>query len=228
MNRILCPVDFSEASLLALEYATQIAEKHDSSLKIVHVVTDSEYNEELNTHGEKAFDILKEEISSKLGALALEINDSTVRGYEICSYEVLFGDFVEKIIEIIEKENTSMVVMGTYGAKDVSEARMGSNTVKVMNKSTVPVLCIPSKAEYYDFERIVYGSELDENDRLMLQQVINFALPYDSHLYLVHVAEDAKKKDRDYKKYADEIKTYFSYRKMEVEELRLLQWYHKN
>ncbi len=218
MNRILCPVDFSEASLTALEFATKIAEKHGSSLSIIHVVTSSEYNDKLPESGAAAYQLMIEEIEYKLGALSLEINDATEHDYEICSYEVVSGDFTEKIIETIIDKNISMVVMGTYGVKDVNEASMGSNTVKIMNKSQIPVLSIPANAEYHDFDRIVYGSEFSEDDKIMLQQVINFAFPFDSHIYLVHVTENGEKDEKDYKDYVDEIQSFINYQKLDVEE----------
>lgn len=218
MNRILCPIDFSDASLTALEYATRIAEKHGSSLKIVHVITSNEYNDKLVESGDEAFQIMRAEIGAKLGAISLEINDASEHDYDICTQEILYGDFTDRLVETIEKENMSMVVMGTYGAKDVSEARMGSNTVKIMDKSKIPVLSIPANAVYHDFDRIVYGSELDDDDKLMLKQVINFLIPYDSHLYLVHVTENPEKDKEAYKNYTEEIKSYINYKKLDVEE----------
>ncbi|NNF33670.1 MAG: universal stress protein [Saprospiraceae bacterium] len=218
MNRILCPVDFSDASLTALEYATEIAEKHGSSLKIVHVITSNEYNEKLVESGDEAFQQIREEIGTKLGVISLEINDASQHDYDICTQEILYGDFTDRIAETIEKENISLVVMGTYGAKDVNEARMGSNTVKVMDKSKIPVLSIPANAGYQNFDRVVYGSELDDEDKLMLQQVVNFLVPYDSHLYLVHVTENPDKDKEVYKKYTEEIKSYINYKKLDVEE----------
>lgn len=218
MNRILCPLDFSDASLTALEFATRIAEKHSSSLKLVHVITSSEYNEKLVESGDVAFQLMREEIGTKLGAISLEINDASKHDYEICTHEILFGDFTEKLTETIQKENISMVVMGTYGAKDVNEASMGSNTVKIINKSKIPVLSIPTNAEYHDFDRIVYGSELDTEDKMMLKQVINFLFPFNSHLYLVHVTENPQKDKEVYKDYSDEIKSYINYDKLDVEE----------
>jgi len=100
----------------------------------------------------------------------------------------------------------------------VNEARMGSNTVKIINKSKIPVLSIPANAEYHDFDRIVYGSEFNDQDKFMLQQVINFILPYNSHLYLVHVTENPEKDKELYKGYAEEIKSYINYHKLDVEE----------
>lgn len=218
MNRILCPLDFSEASLTALEFASRIAEKHSSSLKVVHVITSNEYNEKLVESGDVAFQLMREEVSTKLGAISLEINDASEHDYEICTHEILFGEFTEKLIETIQKENISMVVMGTYGAKDVNEAGMGSNTVKIINKSKIPVLSIPANAKYHDFDRIVYGSELDAEDKFMLKQVINFLLPFDSHLYLVHVTENTQKDKEEYQNYSEEIKSYINYHKLDVEE----------
>lgn len=44
MSKILCPVDFSETSLNAIEFATEIAAKNQSVLTLLYVFTENEFN----------------------------------------------------------------------------------------------------------------------------------------------------------------------------------------
>ena len=218
MNRILCPVDFSEASLTALEFATRIGERHGSSLKLIHVITPGEYNQVLSIEDGDEYEVLKKGIKSKLQVLCTEINDASKSDYEICTCEVLSGDLTDKVVEISESENISMIVMGTEGIKDMQEARMGSNTVNVITNSRIPVLAVPAGIQYHNFKRIVYGSELGDDDKLFLQQIINFAVPFDSRINIVHVSESSAGAKSEYDKYVDNVKSYFTYPKLRIEE----------
>ena len=218
MNKILCPVDFSKASLVALEFATRIAEKHSSSILLVHVITEEEYNIKLDKTQDDILEKIKTEVENKLQVLMNEINVNTWRDYDICSFRILYGDLDEQIINLGEEESMALIVMGTDGASDISEERMGSNTVKVISGSNIPVLSVPGNAAYSDFKRIVYGSELSEEDKMYLRQVINFAIPFDSRIYLIHVSEHEDRTKSIYAEYVEKIKSYFDYRKLSVEE----------
>ena len=217
MNRILCPVDFSDACMTAVEFATKIAEKHSSSILLAHVITTEEYDDMLDENRDETLEKIHAEIEKKLQILTGEVNINTGSDYFICTYKILYGELTNEIVELSKKENVSLIVMGTNGASDINEVRMGSNTVKVINRSHIPVLSVPANTAYKDFSRIVYGSELSDEDKTILRQVINFAIPFDSRIYLVHVSESQGKKD-DYDKYVETINSYLNYKKLKVEE----------
>ena len=44
MKKLLCPIDFSEVSLNALEFAVAIGEKEKSELAIINIFTRSDFN----------------------------------------------------------------------------------------------------------------------------------------------------------------------------------------
>ena len=218
MNSILCPVDFSSASLNALEYATRIALKHKSSIKLVHVVTEEEYNEQLAEDPERTVDHYKDAANERLSLIANEINTTEGLDYEMCRPEVATGELLENIEEISSDENISLIVMGTTGVTDIEEARVGSNTVAVIEKVDTPVLCIPDGISYSDFDRIVYGSTMEKVDREVLQPILNFAVPFDARIYVVHIAEEGKDEDEEYTSYVEEMKSYFVYEKLGFEQ----------
>lgn len=218
MNRILCPVDFSDACLTAVEFATKIAEKHSSSILLAHVITTEEYDLKLDENREGTLEEISREIEEKLQLLTGEVNVNAESDYDICTYKILYGELTEEIVELSKNENMSLIVMGTNGVSDIKEVRMGSNTVKIIDHAHIPVLSVPANTEYKDFSRIVYGSDLSEEDKSSLRQVINFAIPFDSRIYLVHVSESQEKKKGAYDKYVETINSYFHYKKLKVEE----------
>ncbi|MCH7512747.1 MAG: universal stress protein [Bacteroidetes bacterium] len=218
MNNILCPIDFSGASLTAIEFAGKIAKKHSSTVKMLHVITEGEYAENLSK-SEDYYKNIEKKPAQKLKALADEINKNHSLGYELCSFEITEGDLIEKIADVTEAEKISLIVMGTTGVSDINEARVGSNTVKVIENTDIPVLCIPENIMFYAFKRIVYGSTFSSDDKEFFQSVVNFAVPFDSRIYVVHITNNNDAiSDENYQNYVSNMKSYFVYEKLGFEQ----------
>lgn len=218
MNNILCPIDFSGASLTAIEFAGKIAKKHSSTVKMLHVITEVEYAENLSK-SEDYYKNIEKKPAQKLKALADEINKNHSLGYELCSFEITEGDLIEKIADVTEAEKISLIVMGTTGVSDINEARVGSNTVKVIENTDIPVLCIPENIMFYAFKRIVYGSTFSSDDKEFFQSVVNFAVPFDSRIYVVHITNNNDAiSDENYQNYVSNMKSYFVYEKLGFEQ----------
>jgi nucleotide-binding universal stress UspA family protein len=214
MNNILCPIDFSEASINALEYCVRIAEKHRSSIRLIHVITPEEYVDELGRNPDQSLKNLEEKPEHKLEKLLNEI--SSELPLDMSSMGVFEGDLIDKLKEVIEAESISLVVMGTEGVSDVQEARFGSNTVKLIEDTEVPILCVPPNASYVPISNIVYGSEFTVEDKEHLQQIINFAFGFNARVTLVHVS--ASGEERKYGEYVENMKSYFVYDKLSFEQ----------
>jgi nucleotide-binding universal stress UspA family protein len=61
MKKILCPIDFSEVSLNALEFAVAIGEKENSDITLLNIFTPADFNKILNTeHVKEEFEKLQE------------------------------------------------------------------------------------------------------------------------------------------------------------------------
>ena len=218
MNNILCPIDFSGASLTAIEFAGKIAKKHSSTVKMLHVITEVEYAENLSK-SEDYYKNIEKKPAQKLKALADEINKNHSLGYELCSFEITEGDLIEKIADVTEAEKISLIVMGTTGVSDINEARVGSNTVKVIENTDIPVLCIPENIMFYAFKRIVYGSTFSSDDKEFFQSVVNFAVPFDSRIYVFHITNNNDAiSDENYQNYVSNMKSYFVYEKLGFEQ----------
>jgi nucleotide-binding universal stress UspA family protein len=65
-----------------------------------------------------------------------------VRGVSDVRREVLSGDPVEVILNVIENEDVDLVVLGTHGRKGLEHTVFGSVAENVVRRSPVPVLTI--------------------------------------------------------------------------------------
>lgn len=214
MNNILCPVDFSAASINAVEFAVRIAQSHNSSVRLLHVITPDLYTEHLEDAPDEGVNSFHDEPEKRLQSIIEAIN--TDNKVEISSMEVVEGELIEKLSERIEHERISLVVMGTEGVTDVQEARVGSNTIQMIEETDVPVLCVPENARYTDPRHIIYATEFDTTDREHLQPIINFALGWDARITLVHV--NSRLDPDGFQSYVSEMKSYFVYEKLYFEQ----------
>ncbi len=76
------------------------------------------------------------------------------------------GNLITALKKLIEVQQPDLIVMGTNGASGLKKLIIGSNTVKVISKTRVPVLVIPGMARFKNYfrkgkNRIVLATDLD-------------------------------------------------------------------
>ena len=148
IRTILCPIDFSEISAKALEYAVFLASYHHAELLILHVV------EQL--HEFEHYQILvltPQELAEKMEKQAYEeLNRLTEQIKKTVKVETVVRQgkpFVEIIKEAKEKD-MDLIVMASHGRTGVSHMLMGSVAEKVVRKASCPVLIVRNKNTQFD------------------------------------------------------------------------------
>lgn len=136
---ILCPVDFSDASRVALQYAGTIAERFRGRL-IVLFVNDPL----LVAAAAAAYD------ERGLGATTMKelgrFVDRALRGRRGPSptCRVALGNPAREILKATRRLRCDAIVMGTSGAGAAGRLFFGSTTNRVLRSTTVPVLAVPA------------------------------------------------------------------------------------
>lgn len=216
MKKILCPVNFSDTALNALEYACNIANLHRGSLTIFHVVTNDEYNEILeNKEGPFHEQIEKgsRELVNKLQTLCQE--SSSLYADLQCQFEIGYGSLTNSVIEFAKKEHYDLIVMGNEGVTDVTEAMDGSSTVKVIERAPCPVLCVPFQADFQGLQKVVYGTEFRDADRKALHHLLLMLQPIGSYIEVLHILKSSDKSSRDKaQRQMDELKSYLNFKRV--------------
>jgi nucleotide-binding universal stress UspA family protein len=141
LNVIVVPTDFSERSLVALDYAVGLADKYDAKLKVLFV----------NEPGLKISDMAWVGVD-KRAMDGEKIKESRRNMEEIvlkriptdvsADAEIIHGEAVEKIIEYAENVNADLIVMATHGRTGVSKVLLGSVAEQVVRKAPCPVLTL--------------------------------------------------------------------------------------
>lgn len=220
MKRILCPTDFSEASLNAIEYAAKIGEQHHSKITLLYVIIEDQINDVIKKGGDDlsleewkllAIDKLKK-ISQEVKSLSLE------NGLVDCDYVLIVGDLIKTIVKYCKDERYDLIIMGTSGVRDVTEEYMGSNTYKLIQKSHCPVMCVPIRAMYNGFNKVVYATDYQEEDKVMIQEMIFFCYPFNAQLDILHISKTNALIDQAvYDQFKTELKNFILYENINFE-----------
>jgi len=138
-KRLLCPVDFSESSLAALEFAFSLAQEGDAELTILHVFDAGE--ESLTDRPINVPEYrrqLEHDLTVKLDAL---VPDS-VRSWCRPLTRTAHGKAYREILGIATEENCDLIVMGVHGRNALDLMLFGSTTNQVLRRATCPVLTL--------------------------------------------------------------------------------------
>lgn len=143
-KQILCPVDFSDCSMHALNYAMSLAQEVDGRLTVLHVLASDLANVPAINVGDEHLTLsafqrqYEEEARRRLEAAVPE----AVTAY--CSVESLIvrGKPPQEILRTAAEHQTDLIVMGVQGRGAADLMFFGSATQRVVREAPCPVLTI--------------------------------------------------------------------------------------
>ncbi|HZY81001.1 MAG TPA: universal stress protein [Cyclobacteriaceae bacterium] len=139
MKRILVPFDFSPQSIEALKFATTLATKEEADIFLIHAI---EFPAIINSS--VALEYERKYVEVHRARAIKSMNKIADRLAKRINVEKLidFGGPLPAIEQAIKNAQADTVVMGTQGASGLKELTVGSNTQKVVRRSSVPVIAI--------------------------------------------------------------------------------------
>jgi nucleotide-binding universal stress UspA family protein len=141
-RRILCPVDFSDASRRALTFAMNIAEEADAQLTVLHVIEfPPELRENILSEGFDVDTVRAPAEADSLRRLS-ELIPGEARTYCTVQTAVREGAAYREILNVAAKRHADLIVMGVHGRGALDLMLFGSNTVRVTRAATCPVLIV--------------------------------------------------------------------------------------
>ncbi len=149
-KRIIVPIDLSDCSRIALEYAAATARAHKSKLTILHVYEESFVEPYVNAANseEEADEIIKEIERVNETKYDEFLKTVDLSGVE---YEKLLkkGIPVTDIVEIAMEQQANLIVMGTHGRSGIKHILIGSTAEEVVR--TVHCDIVVVKPDKFDF-----------------------------------------------------------------------------
>jgi nucleotide-binding universal stress UspA family protein len=180
--KIVVPTDFSDYSRIAVQYALAFARQTNAELMLLHVLPSLG-----PTAGHLPADFLKQEMvewtENEFSRLMAEVNTDGLA----LTHELAYGAGVEDIIDTFARTHAiDLIIMGSKGASGLKKILVGSNTVAVINNSSIPVLVVPEHAAIVPITRLLYASDL-KNITEEVKVLLPFAKLLQVAISILHV-----------------------------------------
>lgn len=133
---VLYATDFSDTAERAFQYVEQFARSGCRKMTLMHVQDVSR----IRPHLEHRLQEFSEIDRSRLERMASRLRDL---GVEEISLEIPYGHPAKEIVEYVERECSSIVIMGTHGRGFIADIFAGSVAHNVARLAQSPVLLIP-------------------------------------------------------------------------------------
>ena len=141
-KRILCPVDFSESSSRALQYAVSLAEESDGWLVVLHVVA-HEFELKAGTDYDAGMTV-KNFLEEREHALLGGLQEVVAGAPDFLRMETLMthGKPWREVLRVAAERDSDLIVMGVQGRGAVDLMLFGSTTQHVVREASCPVLTL--------------------------------------------------------------------------------------
>lgn len=148
LNKILVPIDFSEHSRKALQYAIPFARQFHASIDLIYVVEPTVYPADFS-FGQVGFPAIEDELR-KRGAEELD----HLVGFEIgnrvpAKKAIRTGKAFYEIIQYAKEESIDLIIIATHGHTGIEHALFGSTAEKVVRKAPCPVLVVRTEEKEF-------------------------------------------------------------------------------
>jgi len=192
IDRILCPVDFSEFSVPALERTLQICKWFEARVEVLHVVpflVPAGVGLPYFPAPPQVTGSLREQAELEVAKL---VEPLLSEGVPI-ETKVLEGEPWRVIQDEAAALPADLLVMGTHGRGGLEHLLLGSVTEKVLRRVSCPVLTVshvPAHARAGSlFRRILCAADLTQASERTLDVAVSMASENDARITLLHVVE---------------------------------------
>ncbi len=161
----LVPIDFTQETLNALHFAKDLAANRQHHITLVHIVS----NENERTLAEIKLKALAEQHATE----AAEI-----------SALVFVGSILADIGKVAQSIEASLIIMGTHHPSMLQKI-MGSNAMKVVAHSEVPIILLQGETHFHNIKNIVMSLDLEKESIQVVKSAAAVGRLFDAKVHLV-------------------------------------------
>lgn len=177
-SRIVVPIDFTDVTTNALNYASSLAHVYSSDVALIHIVK----SESEEATANQKLKLLAESAADKIGR---EVH-----------YQVFEGDVLEDMGKLAASMNASLIVLGTHGETGLQKM-FGSRALKLINHSKVPFIVVQKHTEYKNIKKIAMTIDLATESVQVVRAAASLGNKFNAEIILIggnHSDEDLKRK----------------------------------
>ncbi len=170
MKKFLMATDLSARSDRAVERAVMLAQEHDASLTIMHVIDDELPAALADAHEDAA----KQAIDEHVDKLAAGNRDRI-------SIEVVSGRAHADILEMSEKIEAELVILGMHREDAFKDRFRGTTAERIIRAGGVPVLLAKDRV-IRPYQRVIVGVDFSVHSRRAVEFAVRFVPSGEFHL----------------------------------------------
>jgi nucleotide-binding universal stress UspA family protein len=195
IQRVLCPIDFSDFSRRALDHAVAIAKWYQSTITLLHVSPVVPVAAYAPGSGMPPYAALTPEDREALLASMKRFAEAGAGPSVPIEFDIAEGHTAAEILAKANAIPADLLVMGTHGRSGFERLVLGSVTEKVLRKASCPVLSVPPgvpdavPAPPVLFKHIVCALDFSDCSMHALNYAMSLAQEADARLTVVHVIE---------------------------------------
>lgn len=185
MKNILLPTDFSESANKATDLGLEIAGKTGAGVTFLHLLSTPVEWSKLPLDKEKLYPETKAAIGDARDKLMHLEKRAEERGVDALT-SLVFNIGIDEIDHYINKENYSLVIMGTHGKKGKNRYA-GTNTLEVIHKSPIPVLVVKANSNSRIPEKWIVVSDFLKESKPEFDLIITLAKELNASIETLYI-----------------------------------------
>lgn len=215
MKTILCPVDFSRNSRDAYVFALEMAKVFNSKIILLHCYETPVVFTELPLG---AIPLNPEELYEN----AQKRLKKFMAGVKIPAAKIVKTEMIimqglasARTVETALEKKADWIIMGSTGTSAMVRLLMGSNALRVLRNAPCPVLTIPKGTRFKSIKKIVYATDLQEDNLNAANTLIPLAKKFGSEILFLNIDNRLLMNDeKDYQKMKKKISSVVKYKKV--------------
>lgn len=138
VRRILVPIDFSEASELAVQHGKEIAMTYGAEIDLLHVVEEPFYPP---AYGPDVTEFPTRDVVERVEKQLADMARDDI-GYEHVMVEATTGYPSSEILDYVDENDVDLIVLATHGRTGLDHILLGSVAERVLRRSPKPVFVV--------------------------------------------------------------------------------------
>jgi len=202
MKKILFTTDFSTNAEKAFRFALNMAEKHQAELILAHVFDiPNVYNYPIEYNPEDMKPEMIKDWQDNLKEFFAHY-DTDIKAKFVA---IEHPSIAKGILSIIETYKPQLLVVGTRGKNRIKEAILGGTTKALLKRSPIPVMAVPEHTNQKGFDKVLYASDLREDDVQAISKLVQLVKPYKPEIQILHIHPDSEYKGAEKIKWFKEL-----------------------
>lgn len=193
MKNIICAIDYSSCSIVALKYICELSKKMNTSIFVINVYNNSALGSLLEIPNILLDEVVQEKKTLKLKTFCLEHFGDSCKNLNLNYKAIQHNSIISAINTWTLKFNADLVVVGMKGVHKFKDFFIGNTTKSLIEKSVCPILAVPASYIQKKVNTIVYATDFEEADIFAIKNLVEFAKFFNSTIKIIHIAKTIEK-----------------------------------